>query len=307
MDEKLVDFTESFFNDCVYVQEMNQPIGQMTYFAMEVEKAVDTDSFDTISLVPMQQLISTENFSYSTLTKKLEEVKLNELGIDVSSQKKRVLMNEVKVDFVKKCINKFIELGTINRESNLTKKQLFFRKFFKNMKFPIYIEEETFDDESSLRKIISKILLYSNLIASKGRRGPGNFIIMNPALGSVLQDNPSFVFNTDSLSGINAGSSPAIPYCVGRLSGLKVYVNPFKRFDDFSFIIGRRGMNTDPGVYLCNHTDSFNEYDVNEEESKSVLTKRAAVVTIGDDVQNLFYVNEFVFGKKPWWRKLFNL
>jgi hypothetical protein len=303
MEEKLVNFTEPFFKDCVYVQQMDQAIGQLTYFAMEVEKAADVDSFDTISIVPKQKAISSENFIYELLAKKSDEAKLADLGINITASRTSVLANELKTDFAKKCIKQFIELGSVNREASLTKKQLFFRKFFKNMKFPFYIEEETFDNEKSLRKIIAKILLYANLIASKGRRGPGNFIIVNSALGSVLQDSPSFVFNTDSLN----NDSVPIPHRIGILGGLKVYVDPFKRWDDFSFILGRLGMNTDPGVYLCNYKDSYNEYEVSIEESRAVLLKRAAIVTIGEDAQNLFYTNEFVFGKKPLWRKLFKL
>ena len=303
MEVKLVNFTEPFFKDCVYVEEMDQPIGQLTYLAMEVEKAADAASYDTISIVPKRKVISAKNFSYEIFAKKLDEAKLADLGIDITASRTSVLANELKSDFAKKCIKQFIELGSVNREASLTKKQLFFRKFFKNMKFPVYIEEETFDNEKSLMKIIAKFLLYANLIASKGRRGPGNFIIVNSALGSVLQDSPSFVFNADSLN----NASVPIPHRIGILGGLKVYVDPFKRWDDFSFIVGRLGMNTDPGVYLCNHTDSYSEYEVSIEESRAVLLKRAAIVTIGEDVQNLFYTNEFVFGKKPLWRKLFKL
>jgi len=307
MEGKLVNFTESFFKDCVYVQEMENPTAGLTYLEMKVEKATDADSYDTIALTPRRKDIVAENFSYELFVKRSDEAKLADLGIDIIAFRTSVLANDIKSDFAKKCMDKFIELGSANHEAILTKKQLFFRKFFKNIKFPVYIEEETFDSTLSLRKIIAKILLYSNLIASKGRRGPGNFIIVNSALGSVLQDSPSFAFNTDSLSSVKISSSPAIPHCIGILAGLKVYVDPFKRWDDFSFIVGRLGMNADPGVYLCNHTDSYDEYEVNEEESRVLLLKRAAIVTIGDDAQNLFYVNEFVFGKKPWWRKLFKL
>ena len=292
-------FTEDFFNTA-YVITDAKPVSELTYLTMVETPPANADSFAELSVIPRKRAVELETLSVEVQGYS----EIHNPYIDVSATSASVALNDLKQTVSKKLMGIYQTCGNETRENTLTKKQKFFRKIFKNLEFPVFVEHE-FDTPESLRKIIAKLLLYSNLVAIKSRRGPANFIVVNGALGSLLQDNPSFVFT--ELNQAITTTMPALPYAIGMLGGFKVFVDPYKRFDDFSFLIGRRTSKQDPGVYLIEGDTSFDEIRVVNGDMKTVLKKRMALVKTDESANAAFYSNKFVFDKKPLWRKLFKL
>lgn len=292
-------FTEDFFNTA-YVVTDAKPVSELTYLTMVETPPANADSFAELSVIPRKRAVELETYSIE-----VENMNKEDLSpyIDVSPYSASVALNNLKQNTSKKLIGIYQTCGNETRENTLTKRQIFFRKIFKNLEFPVFVEHE-FDTPESLRKIIAKLLLYSNLVAAKSRRGPANFIVVNGALGSLLQDNPSFVFTELNQT---RTTMPTVPYAIGMLGGFKVFIDPYKRFDDFSFLVGRRTSRHDPGVYLIEGDMSINEIEQFWGGKQTVLKKRMALVKTDESANAAFYSNKFVFGKKPLWRKLFKL
>jgi hypothetical protein len=84
------------------------------------------------------------------------------------------------------------------------------------------------------------------MIAVKSRRGPGNFIVVPMEIGAIIQDQPNFVYQPLA-GGIVKGG---VCYKIGQLNDrIEVYVDPFMKYDEKSFIIGKTTSNNDPGLY----------------------------------------------------------
>ena len=96
------------------------------------------------------------------------------------------------------------------------------------------------------RRIMSRVLAASALIAQIGRRGRANWIVTNTQVAAALQDAAGFVVapmvNTLAQDGSNS------LYFAGSLAGMNLYVDPYMNWDDTRICVGRKGGESDPGV-----------------------------------------------------------
>jgi hypothetical protein len=178
-------------------------------------------------------------------------------------------------------------------ESESTKFQKWANKWFGYE--PKYFLGEVNSQEFS-RKLVTKILLHTNKIAKKCRRGPANFIICGSEMGSIIQDHSSFIFNPLD-NGARSLRSAGL-YYVGHLAGLEVYVDPYMKWADKRITLGRKTTTLDqPGiVFITQEPTKETIASVDTLESKVIIQQRMYIGAVGS-AQDMFY--EFQISEKP--------
>ena len=85
---------------------------------------------------------------------------------------------------------------------------------------------------------MSRILAASNLIASVTRRGRASWAVTNAQILTALQDCAGFVV-APMVNDLVQGGEESL-YWAGSLAGLKIYVDPYMRWDDTRICCGRK-------------------------------------------------------------------
>lgn len=131
------------------------------------------------------------------------------------------------------------------------------------------------------RRIMSRVLAASNLIAQVGRRGRANFIVTNTQIVSALQDAANFVI-APMVNNLTQDGSQSL-YFAGSLAGLNVYVDPYMDWDDTRVLVGRKGTENDPGVKFMPYilADQVQTVVEGTMAPKLLLNSRYAVVDAG--------------------------
>lgn len=147
------------------------------------------------------------------------------------------------------------------------------------------------------RRIMSKILAASNLIAQRGRRGAGTYAVCSAAIATALQDCAGFVaYPLSNTINQNAGSL----YPVGAISGVSIYVDPNLPWADTRVVVGRKGKDNEPGLVFMPYlmADKLS-YPAEGMEGAPVtsLKSRYALVRAGHHPQLYFYSFDIQLGK----------
>lgn len=214
-----------------------------------------------------------------------------------------VLENEAAMQRYKKLSELYDELGEESQKEilNESKWKRFLLKLFPNLKFPLYTINDSIEGSKIL---VNSIIIRSNLIATRSRRGPGDFVICSGFTGALIQDHPSFVYNEGDLRITSlSGQIRFIGTIAGRIG---VFIDPNKRFEDNTIIVGRRTKETEPGVYIVENKGSRGTEEIIDPVSfnKTIaLTERLSFVSVGNANRN-FLKFEASFTKKPLWRKI---
>ena len=147
------------------------------------------------------------------------------------------------------------------------------------------------------RRIMSKILAASNLIAQRGRRGAGTFAVCSAAIATALQDCAGFVvYPLSNTINQNAGSL----YPVGAISGVSIYVDPNMPWSATKVVVGRKGKDNEPGLVFMPYlmADKLS-YPAEGMEGAPVtsLKSRYAVVRAGHHPQLYYYSFDIKLGE----------
>ena len=139
------------------------------------------------------------------------------------------------------------------------------------------------------RRIMSKILAASNLIAQRGRRGAGTFAVCSASIATALQDCAGFVaYPLSNTINQTAGSL----YPVGAISGVSIYVDPNMPWSDTRIAVGRKGKDNEPGIVFMPYlmADKLS-YPAEGMEGAPVtsLKSRYAIVKAGHHPQLYYY------------------
>ncbi len=111
---------------------------------------------------------------------------------------------------------------------------------------PAYADYGNFENLSTAQqRIVSKIHAASNLIHTRGRRGPGNFIVTNAQVLSALNIVKGFSLAPFDNT-LNQSSGQLYP--AGTLFGMTVYVDPNMTWNDTRILVGRKGADIEPGI-----------------------------------------------------------
>jgi len=257
---------------------------------MDMVSAPDENGREAVSAKAFTKTISlaTKQVSSTIATSQMKELNKN-FGIDVTVMTLNAMCNEKITSMEKELYKKYTEIAS-SADILLTPRQKIFRKFFKKMKFPIYADSD--------RKTVAKILLFGNLIATRHRRGPADFIVVGPRITAMLQDMPMYVM----LPLDNSNSRAINPH--GSLAGIKVYTNQALPWKDTSVLVGRSTKLSESGVYLLEMEDTAEETVT--PDTKIVIRSRQAITdTMGADTKYI-YVN-LELKTPPKWRKWLKL
>jgi hypothetical protein len=153
------------------------------------------------------------------------------------------------------------------------------------------------------RRIQSKILAAANVIAQRGRRGPGNFVVTNLQIATALQDSAQFTFYPLANT-VNQNNGALYP--LGTLAGMTIYVDPNMNYDDCRVLVGRKGADEEPGLKFMPYlmAESIQTIAEGTMSPKIAVKSRYALVEAGFHPETQYFtllVNLKGGGTGDWW------
>lgn len=230
---------------------------------------------------------------------------LKAYGIDAVAQVEAELVNELTQHINRELLDEIFDLG----EQNHTESEAF-EGINLNTYFTVnpadkapkgYVASYVGGGAETLgtiqRRIMSKVLAASNLIAQRGRRGAGTFAVCSASIATALQDCAGFVaYPMSNTINQNAGSL----YPVGAISGVSIYVDPNMPWSDTRVVVGRKGKDNEPGLVFMPYlmADKLS-YPAEGMEGAPVtsLKSRYAVVRAGHHPQLYYYTFNIACGE----------
>jgi hypothetical protein len=266
LEDHVVGFSGDALANLTYTGETFTP-----YSRLQGETTMD----NVMGLQLFNKSVEAKTFQVAAAVTREQVQDLKQFGIDAIAQVESVLINEVTQSINKNIIGRLFELGERNHVKVIRTQGT---NFFVNLgatavtvtasaslntatAFGSYINDTTLlattmpatenvnsaseNLHTRQRKIMSKILAISNMIATRGRRGPATFVVTNAQVCSALQDCAGFVAAPMANTMNQMGGSL---YPVGTLAGLAVYSDPNMAWNDTRFCVGRKGTGDEPGV-----------------------------------------------------------
>ena len=231
---------------------------------------------------------------------------LKAYGIDAVAQVEAELVNELTQHINRELLNEIYALGEQNYREALAFEGINLNTYFSvnpdaSDEMPGYVKSFVGGGAETLgtiqRRIMSKVLAASNLIAQRGRRGAGTYAVCSAAIATALQDCAGFVaYPLSNTINQTAGSL----YPVGAVSGVSIYVDPNLPWSDTRIVVGRKGKDNEPGIVFMPYlmADKLT-YPVEGLEGAPVttLTSRYAIVKAGHHPQLYFYCFDIALGE----------
>jgi len=223
-------------------------------------------------------------------------------AVDGESMVRSVLESESLLQRHKKLLDIYSDLSDATEKEIMGEWKKTLKKIFPKIRYKTYLINDSIEGSKLL---ISSILIRSIFIAARCRRGPGNFIICNGQVGTLIQDHPSFVYSENNVYNNTLDKIRSIGSITGNIA---VFINPFQRFTDNTIIVGRKTQEHEPGVYIVEDKGSKEIIETAMwEESKMIKSKslceRLAFVDTENASRN-FIKFEVEFNKKPLWRRM---
>jgi hypothetical protein len=270
---------------------MKGPHGTLTYLEPVI---VPGEDGDTIEMRVHSRMIEAETFQTKADYDDEIHRDLARFGVDPRMEMVSVLSNEQVLGLHTRLLNKYRALGRAHAERVITRWQNAVRQWFPSLEFPVYIDRG--------QDMHQKILMFSNLIASDSRMGPAHWVVVSPKSLMYLEENPAFVYSEKSEI-----AHPNLVTFVGTLGNIKVFVNYNADWNSGDFVIGRDTRLNEPGVYFCEHTTDLAEVMTHERQVRLMITSRQALIHTSENAKYCYYANEFIYTKRPLWRRLLNL
>lgn len=242
-------------------EPMRRGVGETTYYR-------------TMGLQAFTKFVEAETFQVAAqvTTEQIQDLN-RQYGIDVVSMMENALVNEVSQSINKHILSRAFALGwqnhanfagvegtNLNLNLNVTTggTAVNFAQFLGqnpdsglvSIDVPLFQNyggsTAAFENQGTIqRRIQSKLLAAGNVIAQRGRRGPGNFVVTNLQIATALQDSAQFTFYPLANT-VNQNNGALYP--LGTLAGLTIYVDPNMDYSDTRILVGRKGADEEPGL-----------------------------------------------------------
>ena len=229
---------------------------------------------------------------------------LKAYGIDAVAQVEAELVNELTQHINRELLNEIFALGDQNHVEAEAFEGVNLNTYFTVKADDVapkgYVASYVGGGAETLgtiqRRIMSKVLAASNLIAQRGRRGAGTFAVCSAAIATALQDCAGFTaYPLSNTINQNAGSL----YPVGAISGVSIYVDPNMPWSATKVVVGRKGKDNEPGLVFMPYlmADKLS-YPAEGMEGAPVtsLKSRYAVVRAGHHPQLYYYSFDIKLG-----------
>ena len=179
--------------------------------------------------------VAAETFQVAAAVTREQVQDLKQFGVDAVAQVEAVLTNELT-----QSINKLI----LNKMNDIALEGLGANPINLSAANSIYGGETRGEAH---RRVLSNILAAANLIANQGRRGAGNFAVVDWKMASALQAIAGFVPNP--MANTFSQIAGAI-YPLGSVAGVNIYVDPIQQPDGnkHSVLVGRKGDGNGSGL-----------------------------------------------------------
>ncbi len=256
--------------------------------------------YKSLSLKTKTKFIETSTFKVKTkINKELE----NDLSYyhaleksELDSLRNLTLIHEAINGAQKRLYDLYKSLGNkSNEEVNYSTR---WKRFLYRT---IGIKPITYTDD-----VARSIIVFANLIASRSRRGKGDFVVVNPKIGALLQDSKYFSYiGSNRITVVDR-----IIVKIGSIGGISVYVNNYLKWNENEIVIGKKPEESSPGVYYLEYMRNIQESDLIADNLDSTpctyreLTERSATVCVGDSGNTSYYTARVETGKKPLWRRI---
>ena len=259
---------------------------------------------------------TTYQVAASITTEQIQDLN-RQYGIDVVAMVENALVNEISQSINKHILGRAFALGWSNNKE-------FYTVMGDTLNFaldPLYTPGTTvsytgksgsvtpievmpfyqvnttgFENLSTIqRRVVSKILAAGNIIASRGRRGPANFVVTNAHVATALADVAQFTF-APMANTINQNNGSLYP--IGTLAGMTVYVDPNMEWTDTRVLVGRKGTDEEPGLKFMPYLMAEPIQTISEGtmSPKIAVKSRYALVEAGQLPQTMYYTFVVVMG-----------
>jgi hypothetical protein len=175
--------------------------------------------------------VAAETFQVAAAVTREQVQDLKQFGVDAVAQVEAVLTNELTQSINNHILERMNAIAEDNAGLDLA--------------LTYGVGGNTYGDTN--RRILTHILAAANLIANRGRRGAGNFAVVNWKVASALQAVAGFVPNPMANT-FNQVAGAIYP--VGSVAGINVYTDPRQdgSGSSHSVLVGRKGDGNGPGL-----------------------------------------------------------
>jgi len=237
--------------------------------------AGESTADNVMNLSLYNKSVEAKTFQVAAAVTREQVQDLKQFGIDAVSQVESVLVNELTQSINKNILDRLFKLGNKNHGNVYSTQSVHFHlnigttaKSLTDMGLTIaeLVDSDgnaSFDGAVSVaatenasvssaenlhtrqRKIMSKMLAASNMIAIRGRRGAATFAVTNGQVATALQDTAGFIAAPMANAISQMGGAL---YPVGTLAGIAIYVDPNMEWSDTRILVGRKGDGNSPGL-----------------------------------------------------------
>lgn len=241
----------------VISSKANFPVCEIFYLTPEMGE-MNSDGFQEMKLLSKRKALQLESFQVQSRISREHIADLSHLhglDIDVLGMIQSTLETESEMQTEKLIKNIMKFAGENSFMMGFTKMEDFFHKWFG------YVPKVRIKEEQDIPR---KLMLYSNLIASRCRLGPAHFVIVSGGMASRIMDTPQFVYNDPNQPSLDQGTG--FIYKVGMLgTDLEVLVDPNMHYADMTIIVGRNGQESQEGIfYIYMEPETINTEIVDE-------------------------------------------
>ena len=233
--------------------------------------------------------VAAETFQVAAAVTREQVQDLKQFGVDAVAQVESVLTNELT-----QSINNYI-LDEMNRLADLN-----VARAGVSLSVDLDVAGAYGGDTrgDAHRRILTNILAAANLIANRGRRGAGNFAVVDAKMASALQGVAGFVPNP--MANTFSQVAGAI-YPVGSVAGINVYTDPRLAFngrlagspavETHRVLVGRKGDGNSSGLVFMPYlmAESVQTIAEGTMAPKVAVKSRFALVEAGFHPETQYY------------------
>jgi hypothetical protein len=261
--------------------------------------------------------IAAQTFQVAAAVTREQVQDLKQFGIDAVAQVEAVLVNELTQSINKYILDRIFRNGATNATNTLAVDGLNLSAAYTtaagaaNVAIPLGAGNNSNvaltvltvptqvglggETQGSLqRRLYTKVLAASNLIATRGRRGPATFAVTSGEIATALQDVAGFIAYPLSNTINQSGGSL---YPIGSLAGVTVYVDPNMAWTDYRIAVGRKGDGNSPGLVFMPYlmAESVETIAEGTMAPKIAVKSRFALVDAGFHPETMYYTIGFNF------------
>ena len=283
------------------------------------QRGVGESTVDNImGLSLFNKSIAAETFQVAAAVTREQVQDLKQFGIDAVAQVEAVLVNELTQSINTYILDRIFRNGVTNAVNTFTVNGTVFSDNFalaaaapaalvlgpnnttnaaQTITAPttqVNLGGTTIADVQ--RRIYTKILAASNLIATRGRRGPATFAVTGGEMATALQSVAGFIAYPLSNTVNQAGGSL---YPIGAIAGVTIYVDPNRAFNDYTVCVGRKGDGNSPGLVFMPYlmAESVETIAEGTMAPKIAIKSRFALVDAGFNPELMYYTMNFTFAQ----------